>query len=250
MTVICLLSGTGVVLGQQTGNPAPDFEVSLLGGETFRLSDHSGKVVMMFLFGNTCPSCQAAGPDIETQIYQAYKEHPYFVAVGLDTWNSSSSETSVTGFREATGITFPLAIMAGDVVVSFETTYDRLLVIDSEGVLVHKGLVVAANDINNTIEAINQSLAITGINLTGVHDGFKVYPNPAVDLLTIDTGGEPILHFRMFDSLGKQVDERSFKTGIPSPLLEISLNGHEPGVYFYSVTTERSSFTGKLMVQY
>jgi hypothetical protein len=114
------------------------------------------------------------------------------------------------------------------------------LVIDSDGVLVHKGLVVAANDINNTIEAINQSLALTGFERTGVPDGFTVYPNPASDLLMIESGGEPILHFKIYDSLGKQVDEKSFRSGIPAPFVEISLNGYEPGLYLYSVTTERS----------
>jgi len=249
MTTFCLFFVTVMVQGQQVGDPAPDFEVNLLGGDTFKLSDHSGKVVMVFLFGNTCPNCLAVGPDIEVQIYQRFKDHPHFEAVGLDTWNSSSNQSSVTGFRESTGITFPLALMAGDVAASFETTYDRLMVINSDGILVHKGLVVAANDISNTIEAVNQNLALTGLDRTGIPAGFVVYPNPATDLLTIDSGGEPIKRFRMYDSHGKRVYDM-YVSGIPSPVLEISLDGYEPGVYLYSVTTDNSNVSGKLIIQY
>ena len=33
------------LFGQQVGDPAPDFEVDLLDGSKFKLSDHKGKVV-------------------------------------------------------------------------------------------------------------------------------------------------------------------------------------------------------------
>ena len=45
---------------------------------------------------------------------------------------------------------------------AYQTTYDRLLVIDKDGILVHKGVVVASNDIDNAVAAIVQSLARHG----------------------------------------------------------------------------------------
>jgi peroxiredoxin len=145
--------------GQVEGNDAPDFEVNLLDGGTFNLSDQSGKVVLIFLFGNTCPPCLAAGPNIESSLNQVFTDDPNFTAVGLDTWDGSSNTASVTGFRSRTGITFPLAIKAGHVAATYSTTYDRLMVIDHNGVLVHKGIINAANDINNAKAAIAASLA-------------------------------------------------------------------------------------------
>lgn len=145
--------------GQKVGDPAPDFEVDLLDGSKFKLSDHQGEVVFIFLFGNTCPSCIAIGPTIESSIYQVYMENPNFTAIGLDTWNNSSNTTSVTGFMNATGLSFPLAIKAGSVATDFSTTYDRLMVVDHQGVLVHKGIILAGNDVNNALESIKQSLA-------------------------------------------------------------------------------------------
>ena len=47
--------------------------------------------------------------------------------------------------------------------VNYKMTYDRLMVIDRAGILVHKGLVLASNDIDNTIAAIEESLTVTGV---------------------------------------------------------------------------------------
>jgi len=145
--------------GQDVGNPGPDFTVSLQGGGTYNLADQAGKVVFVYLFGNTCPFCIGSGPSIESTIYQAFKGNSDFTAIGLDTWNSSSNESSVSSFRNKTGITFPLAIKAGSVASDYETTYDRIMVIDKHGKLFHKGIVAAGNDINNAVTAITQSLA-------------------------------------------------------------------------------------------
>lgn len=141
---------------QQVGNPAPDFEVSLVDGGTFKLSEQMGKVVFLFLFGNTCPSCIAAGPSIESNIHQQYIGDPNYVAVGLDIWDGSSA--AVNGFRNQTGITFPLAKNSSFVASDYSTTYDRLMVIDANGILAHKGVIGAGSDINNTRQAIASSL--------------------------------------------------------------------------------------------
>ncbi len=165
LTVCLAFTGISHLPGQDVGNPGPDFEVNLQGGGMYSLSAQAGKVVFVYLFGNSCPFCIASGPSIESSIYQVFAGNSEFTAVGVDTWNSSSSEASVSSFRNKTGITFPLAIKAGFVASDYETTYDRLMVIDKHGKLVHKGVLAADNDINNAVSAIRQSLAeITEVN--------------------------------------------------------------------------------------
>jgi len=185
LTWLLLIAASIHINAQDVGEKASNFQVGLLGGETFNLADHEGKVVMVFFFGNTCPSCRAVGSIIESSIYQEYMDDEgNLVAVGIDTWNSSSNEASVTGFKNSTGITFPLAIKGGDVAVQYKTTYDRLMVIDRAGILVHKGLVVASNDINNAIAAIEESLTVTGVEAQ-ISDRPSVYPNPGKDVLHV-----------------------------------------------------------------
>ncbi len=39
------------LFGQSVGNPAPDFTLNTIDGDTLSLSDFQGKVVFLFLFG-------------------------------------------------------------------------------------------------------------------------------------------------------------------------------------------------------
>ena len=123
IVMILMIAGTGQLNAQAQGDPAPDFEVDLLEPDsaTFKLSDQEGKVVLVFLFGNTCPSCLSAGSDVETSIYQVFKDNTNFTAIGIDTWDTSSNKSSVTEFKNTTGISFPLALKGGSIAATYQT---------------------------------------------------------------------------------------------------------------------------------
>ena len=62
-------------VGTEVGDLLPDFSAELLTGETFRLSDHLGQVVIINFWGTTCAPCieelpyyeqlKSAHPDVE-----------------------------------------------------------------------------------------------------------------------------------------------------------------------------------------
>ena len=243
------LLGWSGLNAQDVGNAAPDFEVDLQGGGTFKLSNYEGKVVFVFLFGNGCPSCKAIGADVETMIHQVYLDTSQFVAIGLDTWDASSNESSVSGFRSNTGITFPLAIKAGSVAADYGTTYDRFMVIDRAGTLVHKGVVLASNDINNAKEAISQSLAVTSVGSPVEKSDLKVYPNPASRFIYLESGEEEIESFHLYNIAGKQIldisDVYQGNSSLTIPVDEIN-----PGLYFYQYRGSKSKISGKLVIQH
>src|SRR3972149_7440197 len=122
-----------VVNAQNVGDNAPDFSFPSIDGSNISLSDYEGKVLFIFVLGNTCPYCLAVGNNTELEIYQAFKSNPNFAAIGMDTWNSSSSVASVTNFKNSTGITYMLGYKAGDFATFYSTTYDRIIIIDRDG---------------------------------------------------------------------------------------------------------------------
>ena len=84
LTGMLLIAGTIQSFAQKVGEPAPHFEVGLLGGGSFSLADHEGKVVAIFFFGNTCPSCRSIGPKVESSIYQAFiNDTANYTVVGI-----------------------------------------------------------------------------------------------------------------------------------------------------------------------
>ena len=142
--------------GGNSGDSAPDFQLTTLDGNDFKLSDQSDKVVVLFFFGNSCPSCKAVAPTIEEKLNVAYTSKTDYVIVGLDQWDGSSQ--SVESFKTVTEVTFPLLLNASDVAGQYKTTYDRLVVIDKSGKIVHKGSRSAANEISTVMAAIDDLL--------------------------------------------------------------------------------------------
>ena len=234
---------------QTVGEAGPDFQVNTLGGGSFQLSDNQGKVVFVFLFGNTCPPCKAVGPTVESDIQQVYMGNPDFVAIGLDTWDSSSGESSVAGFQKSTGITFPLAIKAGSVAAAYTTTFDRLMVIDRDGILVHKGTVGASNDINNAKAAIEESLMVAGISgLTASEAGVRVYPVPANDEVHFESD-EPIKQIRIYDGAGRLVLNEFDLSGFAGGSRTLPVSTLKRGLYFYQLQRADGLVSGKLLIQ-
>jgi len=139
-----------------TNTKAPDFSLMSLDGGTVKLSDYKDKVVVLFFFGNACPSCKAAAPKVESDIYAAFSGNADFVLLGLDQWNGNNA--SVQSFKNTTKVTFPLLLNASAVASSYNTTYDRLVVIDKAGTVAFKGTQVASSDISKAKSKVSEIL--------------------------------------------------------------------------------------------
>jgi peroxiredoxin len=125
---------------------APAFELKSLMGQTVKLSDFSDKVVVLFFFGNACPSCKAAAPNIQTMLQGTFGSNAGFVMLGLDQWDGNAA--AVESFKAATGVTFPLLLMASSTAKAYSTTYDRFVVIDKSGNIVFSGKQLAGSDLS------------------------------------------------------------------------------------------------------
>ena len=85
------------------GMEAPDFEVTLLDGEVFRLSEQRGKVVLINIWATWCGPCVAEMPDIN-QLAQDYDED--LVVIGI---NCGEDEQTVANFVAENGYTYRFA---------------------------------------------------------------------------------------------------------------------------------------------
>ncbi|SHG39760.1 Peroxiredoxin [Fodinibius roseus] len=90
----------------QNEAPATDFEVSLLSGEPFRLSDQKGKVVLINIWATWCPPCREETPDL-VDLYEKYKDEGYVtLGVSID----EQGESVVRPFIEEYDVTYPMYI--------------------------------------------------------------------------------------------------------------------------------------------
>lgn len=139
-----------------TTTKAPDFSLTSSDGNQVKLSDFAGKVVVVFFFGNSCPSCKAAAPSIQSKLATPYSSNSNYQILGLDQWDGNKA--SVQSFKTATGVSFPLLLSASSVATNYKTTYDRLVVIDKSGNIVFSGKQGASSDVDAVKAKVDQLL--------------------------------------------------------------------------------------------
>lgn len=224
---------------QSVSDPVPDFALESVNGGTFTLSDHLGKVVLIYFFGNTCPYCISAGPDVQSKLVDDFSSYDDFVVVGIDAWNGS--KTQVNGFGINAKVNFELLMNGSSTATNLGTQYDRLVIVDREGNFAYKGTSRAQNDIDNAVDALINTIDI----VMGVHDNFKEqevlynYPNPVINQTNIHykniKAGSILIS--VHDITGKMVKE-VYNGHLEPGNYDFPFNkeSNPSGIYFYKVT--------------
>ena len=117
-------------------NPAPEFSVIDIDGNIVKLSNFSGKPVIINFWASWCPPCKNEMPDFNEK-YLEYKDEIHFVMVNLTDGRQETKE-SAEKFLATTDYTFPVYF---DSDLSGAYTYGiysvpQTFFIDAEGVLV------------------------------------------------------------------------------------------------------------------
>jgi len=124
--------GQGDTVGVDVGEMAPDFALTDLEGNPFRLSDLRGKVVFINFWATWCPPCRAEMPEIEA-IYQEYKDKGV-VVIGVDVLET---EDEVRQFVQRGGYSWTFVIdKTGEVAASYGiAAIPTSFFIDREGII-------------------------------------------------------------------------------------------------------------------
>lgn len=122
------------------GHRAPDFKATRIGGETVRLSDLRGRVVVLNIWATWCKPCEEEAPSLE-RLYRKIKQGPLgrdfeVIAVSID----ARSRDAVLPFQRKFGLTFPILFDPdGRVSRIYQTTgVPETFVIDRRGAIREK----------------------------------------------------------------------------------------------------------------
>ena len=123
----------------EVGKPLADFSLPDINGETVKLSDYAGKVVLINAWATWCPPCIAEMPDLHAY-YQEHQDEG-FVILAI---NGGESASTAAAFASQKGLTFPVLV---DPTTSFLTSlgissYPTSILVGADGVVkaVHLGM--------------------------------------------------------------------------------------------------------------
>lgn len=97
--------GSLVLLASDERQPAPDLEGQTLDGQTWRMSDHAGDVIVLNVWASWCAPCRAEAPELQ-EVWEEFQDQGV-TFVGLDT---RDSDAAARAFVESYGITYPNVI--------------------------------------------------------------------------------------------------------------------------------------------
>jgi len=138
----------------ETGDQAPDFSMELTDGRQIKLSELKGKVVMLQFTASWCGVCRREMPEIEKQIWQAFKDKGLMV-IAID---KDETLEKIEQFIAQTGISYPVAIDKGSKIfekfANPKAGVTRNVLIDKNGTIVFLTRLYNENEFNSLIEHI------------------------------------------------------------------------------------------------
>jgi peroxiredoxin len=100
-------AGAGQIASPRAGFPAPDFTLPTPGGETLRLADLRGQVVIVNLWASWCLPCRAEMPALEA-VY-ARQQARGLTVLAVNSTFQDQAEAAVK-FAAEMGVTFPMLL--------------------------------------------------------------------------------------------------------------------------------------------
>ncbi len=239
---------------QTVGQPAPDFTLKTLEDTDYSLSGNKGKVILAFMVGYACPLCIASSPDVKTELQNVFSSNSNFQFLVIDTWDGSTS--AVNGFKNNTGLSAIFLQKGGSVATSWSTTYDRLVVIDSEGKMVFKGSKAARSDVSSAKTAIQTALnnittSVTDLEKTKPVSLGQNFPNPVIGRTNIEfsIAGAGEVSLKIIDLTGRTVATPiNEKLNAGTHSVQLETENIPNGIYFYRLDLGDYSVSKKMIV--
>jgi cytochrome c biogenesis protein CcmG/thiol:disulfide interchange protein DsbE len=136
-------------------NPAPDFSLITLEGDSVKLSDYAGKIVILDFWATWCPPCRKGIPDL-ISIQNEFENDVTVIGISLD---QPSMHDDLSLFIEDYEINYPILLGTLEVVMAYGNVraIPTSFIIDREGMIVNKymGLVpksIYVQEINSLLD--------------------------------------------------------------------------------------------------
>ncbi len=132
---------------------APYFKLATTGNDTISLDEMENKVVVLFFFGHACAPCRTAAVNIEAKLHMPWEARNDYAVIGIEA--SNGNRAALNSFRSLTGATFPLLMNGAFAANAYETTIDRLIIVDRAGYIHHKSNIAAGCDLETVHEKVS-----------------------------------------------------------------------------------------------
>lgn len=252
LAAICLL-GLLPLRAQTSLTTATDFTVTDTDGNTHNLFSilNSGKYVCINFLFTTCPPCQQTRSYYKESVnnFGCNSQDIFFITIDVGNNNDevkafeAAYQGSNTGYPAVSGTEG-----GGDAVNASYSLggYPTYVLIAPNKQIVEQDM-WPINDAGSFTTFFNghklepKSCLTAGTAKQGAAEKLSVYPNPAVNTVTVEAGSaDKLSHVKVYDVLGNVLVNKSLNL---EKRHEIDVTLYEKGVYFVEIVTANNSST-------
>jgi len=105
-------AGAALPPAAQTNRPAPDFALAGIDGQTVRLSDYRGKVVLLNFWYTGCEPCREETPALEAAYKKLAPQGLEIIGMNVraNERRGADGDADIRTFVEAHGVSYPIAL--------------------------------------------------------------------------------------------------------------------------------------------
>lgn len=134
---LLLFSCTKKEPSSEIGEPAPDFTLTDINGNSVRLADMKGRVVMIEFWATWCPPCRESVP-VLNGLYKKYKERG-FTLLGVSIDKGQDVRAVVSSFVRDLSVAYPVLLDTDNVNQSYKVVnVPSSFVVDKNGRIAFK----------------------------------------------------------------------------------------------------------------
>lgn len=120
----------------EIGKLAPDFTLTDINGNSVRLADMKGRVVMVEFWATWCPPCRESTP-VLNELYRKYRDRG-FTLLGVSIDKGQDVRADVNSFVKELSISYPVFLDTDDVYLSYKViNVPSSFMIDKNGRIAH-----------------------------------------------------------------------------------------------------------------
>ncbi len=251
LSLLVILAPAGAQIS--VGDSALDFYLPDTAGTFYSLNDFAGKIIIFNFFASWCPPCQVEAPQLESEIWQAYRDRGV-VVVGMD---FQEILFPLINFIREKNLTYPiLRDTSGSIFQAYGLSiFPSNIVVGRDGRIV---LIEAGFNIPLLVGLIDSLVTVSGIEdavRTGAAPQYLqllgAYPNPfnprtAIRIRLLQSGN---VSLRVYDITGRTILTRKQQLAAGEHRLNLSMNSYSSGLYFYTVQSGKERLSGRMVLR-
>jgi len=139
------------------GDPMPSFTFEIEKGKTVNIADYKGKLILINLFATWCPPCNVELPEVQTKIWDKYKDNKnfaFFVFGREEGWDK------LIPYKANKGFTFPILPDVDRGVFSkfAKQSIPRNILVDQEGKIIYQSMGYEEKEFKVMLKLIEKQL--------------------------------------------------------------------------------------------